>query len=187
MLERKQGPLRAAMRRAAHLYQLGDLPEALAGLKLARANTPHDGAGLPSDEAAALAAGWEFQAAIDLCVGKLEAGLEDLAIAEQILDGRPEHNELRGLICVRIVSQLPDSLTHLRLVRAEYLASARTLLAGSQRYRKLLEALPWPGPMIPGPRLGTVGGASPVGLAPWPVTRRRCGRPRQQARRHGSS
>jgi hypothetical protein len=142
MLRRRQGPLRAALYRAARLYRLGNLAEALAGVRTARANIPHDGSGLPSDEAAALAAGWEFQAAVDLYTRGLEAELEDLAIAEQILDGRPEHNELRGRICARIATQLSGTSPDLWSVKAEYLATARALLAGSRRYRKLLEALP---------------------------------------------
>jgi hypothetical protein len=140
MPERRQGPLRAAMRRAALLSQLGGVAEALAGVVAARGNAPLDGRGLAPEEAAALAAGWEFQAVVDLYWGRLEAGIEDLAMAEQVLDGRPEYNELRGRMCVQIASQLSDTPV-LRPVKAEYVASARELLAGSQNYQELLGAL----------------------------------------------
>jgi hypothetical protein len=129
------------MTRAMRLCQFGAAPLALAEVLKARRNAPFDGSDLASDEAAALAEGWEFQAADDLFQGRLEAGLEDLAIAEQILDGRPEHSEHRGRICAQIVSQLPARTPELRSVRAEYLASARSLLEGWGKYRELLEAL----------------------------------------------
>lgn len=138
---RTEGPLRAAMRRAAVAYQLGGVPGALAAVVTARGNAPLDGRGLASDEAAALSAGWEFQAAVDLCSGHVEAGLEELAIAEHILDGRPEHDEVRGCICAQIASQLPADTPDLRSVKAEYLASARQLLAGFRKYQELLQAL----------------------------------------------
>jgi len=133
-----------AMTRAMMLCDLGAAPQALAEVVKARRCAAFDGSDLASDEAAALAEGWEFQAAEDLYRGWLEAGLEDLAIAEQILDGRPEHSEHRGRICAQIALQLPAGTAELRSVRAEYLASARYLLAGSARYRGLLETLPDP-------------------------------------------
>ena len=136
-----EGPLRAAMRRAAQLYEFGSVGEALAGLARARRETPYDGKDLASDEAAALAEGWAFQAAEDLGRGRREAGLEDLAIAEQILDDRPEHRELRGRICVQLALELSDSAPALRSVGAEYLASARDLLRDSAEFRDLLDAL----------------------------------------------
>ncbi len=137
----KEGPLRAAMRRAALLYELGSVAEALAGLAGARRDTPYDGRDLASDEAAALAEGWAFQAAEDLGQGQREAGLEGLAIAEQILHGRPEHGELRGRICLQIAMELTDSAPALRSVGAEYLASARDLLKDAAGFQELLDAL----------------------------------------------
>src|ERR1700761_2392739 len=137
----REGPLRTAMRRAALLYELGSVAEALAGLARARRDTPHDGRDLASDEAAALAEGWAFQAADDLGRGRREAGLGDLAIAEQILDDRPERGELRGRICVQIALELTDSAPALRSVGAEYLASARDLLKDSAEFRELLDTL----------------------------------------------
>jgi hypothetical protein len=137
----REGPLRAAMRRAALMYESGSVAEALSGLARARRDTPYDGKDLASDEAAALAEGWAFQAAEDLGRGHREAGLEDLAIAEQILDDRPEHGELRGRICVQIALELTDSPPALRSVGAEYLASARDLLKDSAEFRELLDVL----------------------------------------------
>jgi hypothetical protein len=129
------------MRRAALAYEFGSPTEAVAGLAQARRDTPHDGRDLVSDEAAALAEGWAFQAADDLGRGRREAGLEDLAIAEQILDDRPEHRQLRGRICVQIALELTDSAPALRSVGAEYLASARDLLKDSAEFRELLDSL----------------------------------------------
>lgn len=134
-------PLRAAMARAAVLCEFGRRAEALAEVKRARRNTPFDGRDLSSDEAAALAEGWELQAADDLHQGQLEAGLEDLAIAEQILDRRPEHGEQRGHICVQIAAQMSASTPELRSIRAEYLGLACYFLEGSDKYRDLLETL----------------------------------------------
>ena len=156
----REGPLRTAMRRAALLYEFGSVTEALAGLARARRDQPYDGRDLASDEAAALAEGWAFQAAEALGRGHREAALEDLAIAEQILDDRPEHGQLRGRICVQIAMELTDDSTPaLRSVGAEYLASARDLLKDSAEFRELLDALlevfraaagPALGPAVPG-------------------------------------
>lgn len=134
-------PLRTAMARAMVLCWFAEIAAARAEVVRARKDIPLDGRFLPSDEAAALAEGWEFQAADDLNRGHLREGLEDLAIAEQILDGRPEHREHRGRICAQIAGQLSASTPDLRSVKAEYLASARDLLAGYDKYRELLEAL----------------------------------------------
>jgi hypothetical protein len=134
-------PLRASMARAIALSRLAGIAAALSEVASARKDIPLDGRYLPSDEAAALAEGWEFQAADDLYRGYLKEGLEDLAIAEQILDGRPEHREHRGRICAQIATQLSATTPDLRSVKAEYLATARDLLAGSDKYRELLEAL----------------------------------------------
>lgn len=134
-------PLRAAMARATMLCEFGRRAEALAEVIRARRNTPFDGRGLSSDEAAALAEGWEFQAADDLDQGRLEAALEDLAIAEQILDRRPEHGERRGHICVQIAAQMPAGTPELRSIRAEYLGRACYFLEGSDKDRDLLETL----------------------------------------------
>ena len=141
MLRKKQKPLRTAMQCAKELYDRGSVDEALAGVIEARKHVPPDGSGLASDEAAALAEGWEFQAAEEMYKGRLEAGLQALLVAEQVLEGRPEHNELLGRICFRIGSQLaaaPD----LRPMQEQYLAKARDLLTGLEEYRELLEYIP---------------------------------------------
>jgi hypothetical protein len=138
MLRQEDGPLRSAMARAGAMRQAGQTADALAEIIRARQNLPLDGRHLPSDEAAALAEGWELQAADDLYRGCLEGGLEDLAIAEQILAGRPEHGERRGRICVEIAAKLTATTADLQSVRAEYLAISERLLKGSDRYRELL-------------------------------------------------
>jgi hypothetical protein len=129
------------MARAIVLCGFGGIAAALAEVIKARRDIPLDGRYLPSDEAAALAEGWEFQAADDLYRGHLTEGLEDLAIAEQILQGRPEHREHRGRICAQLAAQLSASTPDLRSVKAEYLATARELLKGSDKYRELLASL----------------------------------------------
>jgi len=97
-------PLRAAMARAIVLSRSGAAMEALGEVVKARRNVPFDGRGLASDEALALAETWEFQAAHDLSVGRLEGGLDDLAIAEQILENWPEHDAHRRRISAEIAS-----------------------------------------------------------------------------------
>src|ERR1700722_16241446 len=66
---RRDRPLRAAMARATMLGEFGRRAEAVAEVMRARRDTPIDGRDLSSDEAAALAEGWEFQAADDLDQG----------------------------------------------------------------------------------------------------------------------
>ncbi|HEX3713881.1 MAG TPA: hypothetical protein VHV09_13900 [Trebonia sp.] len=112
------------MARVLALRESGAAVEALGEAVKARRNKPFDGRGLASDEALALAETWEFQAAYDLSRGWLEAGLEDLAIAEQILETRPEHGGHRGQICAEIASRLPADAPGLASVKAEYLAIA---------------------------------------------------------------
>ncbi|HEX3712724.1 MAG TPA: hypothetical protein VHV09_08015 [Trebonia sp.] len=140
-MSRQETPLRTAMARAMVLCGFGGIAAALPEVIKARRDIPLDGRYLPSDEAAALAEGWEFQAADDLYRGHLTEGLEDLAIAEQILHGRPEHREHRGRICAQLAAQLSASTPDLRSVKAEYLATARELLKGSDKYRELLASL----------------------------------------------
>jgi hypothetical protein len=96
------GPLRSAMARAIVLYTSGAAVEALGEVVKARRNIPFDGRGLASDEALALAETWEFQAAYNLSHDRLERALEDLAIAEEILWTRPEHDAYRGRIRTEI-------------------------------------------------------------------------------------
>jgi hypothetical protein len=98
------GPLRSAMARAIVLYKSGATVEALGEVVKARRNIPFDGRGLTSDEALALAETWEFQAAYNLSQDRLEVALEDLAIAEQILESWPEHDDHRGRISAEIAS-----------------------------------------------------------------------------------
>jgi hypothetical protein len=100
------GPLRSAMARAIALYRSGAALEALGEVVKARRNIPFDGRGLASDEALALAETWEFQAAYDLSQDRVEGGLEDLAIAEQILEGWPEHDAHRRRISAEIASHV---------------------------------------------------------------------------------
>ena len=130
------------MTRVLALRESGAAVEALGEAVKARRNKPFDGRGLTSDEALALAETWEFQAAYDLSRGCLEAGLEELAIAEQILETRPEHGGHRGQICAEIASRLPADTPGLASVKTEYLASARCLLGGPDKDRRLLAALP---------------------------------------------
>jgi hypothetical protein len=156
------------MARAIALSRFAGIAAALSEVASARKDIPLDGRYLSSDEAAALAEGWEFQAADDLYRGYLKEGLEDLAIAEQILDGRPEHREHRGRICAQIAAQLSATTPDLRSVKAEYLATARDLLAGSDKYHELLEALRYTRPALPATvRLYGLCRASSVGPAQW--------------------
>ena len=127
-MARQDGPQRAAIRRAAALHDAGDTGGALERISQARRAAPPDGKGLASDEAFALAEGWAFQAVQDRKEGRREAALEDLAIAEQILDGRPEHNAMRGRACAEIAAQLTGCAAGLEAIRDEYLETAQELL-----------------------------------------------------------
>ena len=88
-------------------------------------------------EALALAETWEFQASYELSRGHVEAGLEDLAIAGQILQGRPEHRGQRSRICAEIAARISPGTPGLACARAEYAASARHLLGALTEYREL--------------------------------------------------
>lgn len=116
----EERPLRSAMARVIALSGAGAVMEALGEVVKARRNTPFDGGGLSSDEALALAETWEFQAAHNLSQGRLECGLENLAIAEQILESRPEHHAHRRRIRAEIALRIPSA--HLR---TDYLANVR--------------------------------------------------------------
>ena len=132
-----RGPLRRAVARAVSLRESGAAVAALGEVVKARRNTPFDGRGLPSDEALALAETWEFQASYELSRGHVEAGLEDLAIAGQILQGRPEHRGQRSRICAEIAARISPGTPGLACARAEYAASARHLLGALTEYREL--------------------------------------------------
>jgi hypothetical protein len=103
----EERPLRSAITRATELSGTGATAEALGEVVKARRNTPFDGTGLASDEALALAETWEFQAAHNLFQGRLEEGLEYLAIAGQILENRPEHEAHRRHIRAEISLRIP--------------------------------------------------------------------------------
>ena len=131
MNRRGEAPLRAAVQTALACWRFAAAAEALAEVLSASRSVSLDRTGLTSDEADALAQGWELQAADDFRRGRFEAGLEDLAIAEDILDGWPEHNEHRGWICAQIASRIRPATAGLRSVKEEYLATAVSVLTGT--------------------------------------------------------
>jgi hypothetical protein len=132
-------PLRMAVKKATALYLRDSLDESVVVVKEARMRAPADGRGLPADEVAALAEGWEIQARVELDKGRLQQGLESFAEAERILDGLPDHSELRGRICFQVAQQIAAHSPQLQEIQVRYAALARDLLADSVKYRELRE------------------------------------------------
>ena len=139
MLGLSKGPLRTAVKKATELYLRDSLDESVAVVKEARMRAPADRRSLQPDEVAALAEGWEIQARVELDKGRLQQGLESFAEAEQILDGLPDHNELRGRICFQVVQQIAAHSPQLQEIQVRYAVLARDLLADSVQYRELRE------------------------------------------------
>lgn len=135
------GPLRAAIERSAALYRRGALDESVAAVEEARRYASAVRDGLPPDEIAALAEGWELQALVALDRGGLQAAVECFARAEQILENHKEHDELRGRICFQAARALFDA-PRMKATQMKYAQLARVLLAGSEKYSFLLESMP---------------------------------------------